>query len=70
MATDDDDEPHFNSGPHTVCHTCMGMRGYTEPRLYLIQATEDTQTGMTLGEHRTCRDCNGTGKLPGLQPPV
>ncbi|MBK0869173.1 MAG: hypothetical protein IJH84_04955 [Saccharopolyspora sp.] len=67
---DEQDGPGFEEGPNTVCFGCAGFRKLSEPRLYLIQATTDTQTGMTMGEWRTCPHCNGAGKLPGVRPPV
>jgi hypothetical protein len=63
-------EVNFADGPNAVCFTCGGFRKISEPRLYVIQATADTQTGMTMGEWRTCPQCRGAGQLPGLQPPV
>lgn len=59
----------FAEGPNTLCFTCGGFRKTSEPRLYLIQATEEMQTGMTLSEWRTCRQCEGAGQLPGLPAP-
>ncbi|WP_258718653.1 hypothetical protein [Saccharopolyspora gloriosae] len=41
----------------------------SEPRLYVIQATRETETGMSMGEWRSCPYCGGAGRLPGLQPP-
>ncbi|WP_017973386.1 hypothetical protein [Actinopolyspora halophila] len=60
----------FSRGPNTVCFTCGGFRKVSEPRLYMIQATEDTRAGMTLGEWRDCPDCRAGGLLPGIRPPV
>ncbi|MBB5071977.1 hypothetical protein [Saccharopolyspora gloriosae] len=42
----------------------------SEPRLYVIQATRETETGMSMGEWRSCPHCGGAGRLPGLQPPI
>jgi hypothetical protein len=63
-------EVDFAHGPNAVCFTCGGFRKTSEPRVYVIQATEEMQTGMTLGEWRTCPQCDGAGQLPGLQPPL
>lgn len=52
-----------------VCFTCGGLQKITEPRLYMIQATPELQTGMTMHEWRSCPQCGGTGMLP-LRPPV
>ncbi|MGP4020436.1 hypothetical protein [Saccharopolyspora sp. 5N708] len=57
-------------GPNALCFTCGGLRKISEPRLYVVQATEDLQTGMTMAEWRTCPQCEGKGYLPGLHPPV
>ncbi len=64
------DNPAFAQGPNTVCFTCGGFRKLSEPRVYVIQATEELQTGMTMGEWRTCPRCGGSGQLPGVHPPV
>ncbi|GAA2807275.1 hypothetical protein [Saccharopolyspora taberi] len=58
------------SGPNAVCFTCGGFRKVSEPRIYLVQATADLHTGMTLGEWRTCPQCSGAGQLSGTAPPV
>lgn len=58
------------SGPNAICFTCGGYKKISEPRIYVIQATEDMQTGMTMGEWRTCPQCQGKGYLPGIVPPV
>lgn len=58
------------NGPNALCFTCGGLRKISEPRLYLIQATEDLQTGMTMAEWRSCPRCGGKGYVPGIQPPV
>ncbi|WP_084792145.1 hypothetical protein [Actinopolyspora mortivallis] len=58
------------SGPNTLCFRCGGFRKVNAPRLYMIQATEDTRAGMTLGEWRTCPACRGSGRLNGLTPPA
>ncbi|GAA4846582.1 hypothetical protein [Saccharopolyspora rosea] len=57
-------------GPNTLCFTCGGMRKLSNPRIYVVQATEQTETGMTMAEWRTCPQCDGSGMLPGIQPPV
>ena len=67
---DEDRPPEWASGPNAVCYTCGGLRKVTQPRLYVIQVTEDMQTGMTMNEFRTCPQCDGRGWLPGLVPPV
>ena len=59
----------FAEGPNTLCFTCGGFRKISEPRLYLIQATTEVQTGMNLSEWRTCPQCEGTGQLPGTPSP-
>ncbi|GAA0539759.1 hypothetical protein GCM10009533_43630 [Saccharopolyspora spinosporotrichia] len=56
--------------PSAVCFTCGGFRKVSEPRIYLIQATADMWTGMTMGEWRTCPQCTGEGQLPGVRPPL
>jgi len=65
-----DDYSAANHGPNAMCFTCGGLRKISEPRLYVVQATEDLQTGMTMAEWRTCPQCKGKGYLPGLAPPV
>lgn len=65
-----EDQPAFERGLRPLCFTCGGFRQISEPRLYVIQATHDLQTGMTLGEWRTCRQCAGNGQLSELLPPV
>ena len=65
-----DDEVDIAPGPNAVCFTCGGFRKVSEPRIYLIQATSDLHTAMTMGEWRTCPQCKGTGQLSGLGPPV
>lgn len=55
---------------NTVCPTCGGFRKVNNPRLYQIQVDETLTTGITMGEWKTCPQCNGDGHLPGLQPPV
>ncbi|SDK56956.1 hypothetical protein SAMN04487820_109166 [Actinopolyspora mzabensis] len=62
--------PNFKHGPNTVCPNCGGFQKVSEPRLYMIRATEETHAGMTLGEWRTCPQCQGDGHTPGLRPPV
>ncbi len=64
------DGPAFADGPHTVCFGCGGFRKISEPRVYVIQATPELQTGMTMGEWRTCPYCSGAAQLPGLQAPA
>lgn len=67
---DDDSDDTVGNELNTVCLTCGGFRQVSEPRLYAIQATEDLRTGMTLAEWRVCPQCQGTGLLPSLTPPV
>lgn len=71
---DEDDQDDLNelyaNGPNALCFTCGGMRKISEPRLYVIQATEDMQAGMTMGEWKTCPHCKGKGYLPGINPPA
>ncbi|GAA0524187.1 hypothetical protein GCM10011581_44890 [Saccharopolyspora subtropica] len=57
------------AGPNAVCHTCGGMQRISTPRLYVVQATNELTTGMTMAEGRTCPQCKGRGSLSGLQPP-
>lgn len=64
------DTEMFASGPNAVCYTCGGFRKISEPRLYVVQATEEVATGMTMAEWRTCPQCHGDGMLRGLNPPV
>lgn len=64
------EEVDFATGPHAVCFTCGGFRKISEPRVYVIQATTDMQTGMSLGEWRTCPQCQGSGQVRGLCPPA
>ncbi|WP_223839841.1 hypothetical protein [Saccharopolyspora pogona] len=40
-----------------LCLTCGGLRKLGEPRMYVVQATEDMRTGMTMGEWRTRPQC-------------
>lgn len=70
LTDEDDDSALFANGPNALCFTCGGFKKVSEPRLYMIQATEDMQTGMTMAEWRTCPQCKGKGFLPGLQPPA
>ncbi|MBB5156332.1 hypothetical protein [Saccharopolyspora phatthalungensis] len=72
MADQDDGDDNWveKNGPNSLCFTCAGLRKISEARLYVVQATEDLQTGMTMAEWRTCPQCGGKGYLPGLQPPV
>ncbi|QIZ35814.1 MULTISPECIES: hypothetical protein [Saccharopolyspora] len=70
VGNNDDDEQMRAGGPNALCFTCGGMRKISEPRIYVVQATEDMQTGMTMAEWRTCPQCDGKGYLPGLVPPV
>lgn len=67
---DDEPSPLFGQGPNTVCFSCGGFKKISEPRIYVIQATRETETGMTMGEWRTCPQCKGLGILPGITPPV
>lgn len=68
MSTSDDNtEPPRKM--HAVCFSCGGFEKISEPRLYMIQATPDLTTGMTMSEWRPCPQCHGRGYLP-LQPPV
>jgi hypothetical protein len=60
----------FGQGPNTVCFTCGGFRKISEPRVYVIQATAEMQTGMSMGEWRSCPQCASAGQLPGLKPPA
>ncbi|MGI8308815.1 hypothetical protein [Saccharopolyspora hattusasensis] len=53
-----------------LCFTCGGLRKLGEPRMYVVQATEDMRTGMTTGEWRTRPQCQGTGHLSSLYPPA
>jgi hypothetical protein len=64
------DQVDFASGPHAVCFSCGGFRKVSEPRVYVIQATADMQTGMTMGEWKDCPQCSGAGQLPGIHPPA
>ncbi|MFR9729466.1 hypothetical protein ACL03H_09575 [Saccharopolyspora sp. MS10] len=68
-ADDDETGPSFAAGPNTVCFTCAGFRKVSEPRIYVIQATRETETGMTMGEWRTCPHCGGAGRIAGVVPP-
>ncbi|GAB2740885.1 hypothetical protein GCM10027174_12930 [Salinifilum aidingensis] len=61
--------PSAGQGPNSVCHSCGGLRSLSEPRLYVIQATEDLCTGMTMAQWRTCPHCSGKGYVPGISPP-
>lgn len=63
-------EIDFARGPNTACFTCGGFRKVNQPRVYVIQATEELRTAMTMGEWRTCSHCRGAGQLPGLHPPL
>lgn len=67
---DGNGETSFASGPNAVCFICGGFRKVSDPRVYVIQATADTQTGMTLAEWRDCPKCHGEGLLPGVRPPL
>lgn len=58
------------NGPNALCFTCGGLKKISEPRLYMIQATEEMQTGMTMAEWRTCPQCTGKGYLRGINPPA
>lgn len=60
----------LGQGPNTVCFTCGGFRKVSEPRVYVIQATAEMQTGMSMGEWRSCPQCDSSGQLPGLRPPA
>ena len=65
-------ETHNTDPPpdmRAVCFTCGGFQKIAEPRLYMIQATPDLTTGMTMQEWRTCPQCRGDGLVP-LRPPV
>ncbi len=64
------DQPDFARGPNSLCFICGGYRQISEPRLYVVQATRELRTGMTLGEWRPCPQCAGNGQLPDLHPPV
>ncbi|MGW1681318.1 hypothetical protein [Saccharopolyspora sp. NPDC002376] len=68
--TDQGQPPVFAGGPNAICFTCGGFKKVSDPRLYMIQATEDLMTGMTLAEWRGCPQCGGDGILAGLRPPV
>ncbi len=73
MDDSDSESPGSESparGPNTVCFSCGGFRKVSEPRVYVIQATSDTRTGMSMGEWRDCPHCGGVGHLSGLIPPV
>lgn len=66
------DSNNSNGPPpmRAVCFTCGGFEKLSEPRLYVIQATPELTTGMTMAEWRTCPQCNGEGHLPLRRPPV
>lgn len=64
------DEVDFAAGPNAVCFTCGGFRKVSEPRVYVIQATAEMRTAMSLAEWRTCPQCGGAGQLPGLRAPA
>lgn len=64
------DSEDSENGPNSVCHTCGGLRSLSEPRLYVVQATEKLSTGMTMAQWRTCPHCSGKGYLRGIHPPV
>lgn len=64
------DDVEFASGPRAVCFTCGGFRKVSEPRVYVIQATTEIRTAMSLAEWRTCPQCNGSGQMHSLHPPV
>ncbi|MER7083030.1 hypothetical protein SAMN02982929_01717 [Saccharopolyspora kobensis] len=68
--TDEGQPPVFDRGPNAICFTCGGFKKVSDPRLYMIQATEDLTTGMTLAEWRGCPQCGGDGILTGIRPPV
>lgn len=51
-----------------ICFTCGGLQRVTNPRLYQIQVDENLTTGMTMGEWKTCPQCNGSGHLPPQAP--
>lgn len=62
-------DAEFAEGPNALCFTCGGFRKISEPRIYVIQATVEMQTGMSLSEWRTCPQCEGAGQLSGLRSP-
>jgi hypothetical protein len=70
MNEQDGGEIEFSQGPNTACFSCGGFRKVSEPRVYVIQATPDLRTGMTMSEWRSCPQCGGSGQLHGLRPPL